>query len=141
VRTRSWLLALCIAGCGSSSEPAQEPELPILEENDSDEPETADDTPPELMAPSSDPATTCLRVADRLGLCNTQRASALLEHLEPAERTEAEAALADAIAAVETMREQCKGTLDEKESLYVQAMGKCLGLGCTALRDCVGRAP
>lgn len=114
--------------------------MPILEETGDEAPED-DATPPELMKPSDDPATTCLRVADRLGRCNDQRADGLLEHLEPDERAQAEAALAEAARAIDVMREQCRGTLDEKESEYVQAMGQCLGLGCTALRDCVSRAP
>jgi hypothetical protein len=131
-------------GCGSSSQPADSAQLEIVDEQggagDGEPADEDDDTPPELMLPSKDPATTCMRVAERLDRCSTRVAAAALDDLEPEERSQAEAAIVEAAKAIAEMRAQCQAPLDEGDAAYVQTMGKCLPLGCAALRACISRA-
>ncbi len=140
---RRWFWSLlCLAACASTSSSTQDAaELTIIDEDAKSPTVAADTTPPELMAPSTDPATTCLRVAERLARCNNRHTAAVVHDLPAPERAEAEAAIADASAAIAKMREQCGAPMKEAERQYVQAMGRCLSLGCTALRECVSRAP
>lgn len=126
-----------LLGCGASAPPAGDAgELTIVDEQTS-----AEEPPPEALTPSADPATTCVRVADRLAACTTERAALVLDDLPPSERADAEAVLKAAALGIEHMREQCRGALNEADAAYVQAMGRCLDLPCPALRECVDSTP
>lgn len=106
-----------------------------------DERATSEEPAPEALTPSTDPATTCVRVADRLATCTTERAALVLDDLPPSERADAEAVLKAAAIGIEEMREQCRGPLTEEDAAFVQAMGRCLDLPCPAMRDCVDGTP
>ncbi len=109
------------------------------DENDADQDPEEDEPPQELMEPSEDPTTTCMRVADRLDRCNTQRAAISLDDLAPEDRAQAVTALTEAAGAIASLRSQCRGKLSEDDARYVQALGRCLPLTCTTLRECVAR--
>ncbi len=135
---RLWKLSLCaVLGCGATASPGGGDPTIIAH----DDPTPGDAAPEEALQPSTDPAVTCLRVADRLAVCTVDRAALVLGDLPKEEQAEAQAALADAAAGIDVLRDQCRAPLTEDAASFVQDMGKCLGLECAALRECVGRAP